>query len=320
MLAVRSVISVFAIATMMLGSGVVSAQAYPSKSIRILCAEAGSGTDIEARLIAPLLSARLGQQVIVDNRAAPVVVEATAKAAPDGYTMLISGPITWLLPYMQDNVPWDPLRDFAPLTLVARQPSVLATHPSLPVKSVKELIALARARPGELNYARGAPGGPPHISGELFKSMAKLNIVLVSYKGTASAVVGVVGGEVQFMFMSANTVIPHAKTGRLRALAVTSAEPSELAPGLPTVAASGVPGYKSETMHAMLLPAKTPAAIVNRLNEELVRVLHGPELKEKLLGSGVGVVGSTPDELAAAIKAEMASLGKVIKDAGIRVQ
>jgi tripartite-type tricarboxylate transporter receptor subunit TctC len=328
MLTARFVLSASCIAATVLGTGVASGQAsstgsgqaYPNKPIRIVTSPAGGGVDMMLRLIAPPLATGLGQQVIVDNRPVIIGTEAAAKAPPDGYTLLMSGPVVWLLPFMRDNVPWDPVRDFSPLTLVVSNPSILAAHPSLPAKSAKELIALAKARPGDLNYAIGATGGPPHFAGELFKSMAGVNIVLVPYKGTGAAITGVVSGEVQLMFASPGSVVQQIKSGRLRALAVTSAKPSALVPGVPTVADSGLPGYESETKVSMLAPAKTPAAIINRLNEELVRVLNRADIKEKLFNTGAAVVASSPEELAAAIRAEMAGLGKVIKDAGIRDQ
>ena len=319
MLTTRAVASLFTLAAL-LGTGAVSGQAYPSKPLRIITSPAGGGVDLTVRLIAPQLAAGLGQQVIVDNRPVITGIEAAFRAPPDGYTLLISGPVVWLLPFMRDNVPWEPLRDFAPLTLVVSNPSILVAHPSLPVKSVKELIALAKARPGAINYAIGSFGGPPHFAGELFKSMAKVNIVVVPYKGTGAAVTGVMSGEVQLMFASPGSAEQQIKSGRLRALGVTSARPSALVPGLPTLAAAGLPGYESETKVGLFTPAKTPAAIVTRLNQELVRVLNGADLKEKLLVAGQEVVANSPEDAAAAIRAEMASLGKVIKDAGIRDQ
>ncbi len=234
-------------------------------------------------------------------------------------TLLMYGPVVWLMPFMRDKVPWDPVKDFAPVTLATESPNILVIHPSLPVKSVPDLIALAKARPGQLNYGSGLTGASNHLAAELFMSLAHINMVRVVYKSTGPALNALIGGEVQVLFPAAGGgIAPHIRSGRLRALAVTSAEPSELAPGLPTVAASGVPGYESGIISALLAPAKTPAAIVNRLNQETVRVLNKPEIKERLLGAGFESIASSPEQLAAKIKSEMERLGKVIKQAGIR--
>ena len=232
--------------------------------------------------------------------------------------MLIAGTILWIGPFLE-NVPYDPVADFAPITLMATSPNILFVRPSLPVKSVKELIALAKARPGQLNYGSGATGASTHLSPELFKHMAGLDIVRVRYKTGSQRVNGLLGGEVQVQFESA-AVLPHAKAGKLRALAVTSAQPTELAPGLPTIAASGVPGYAWEGMTGMFAPAKTPAAIIERLHQEIARALNQPDIRAKLFSSGEEIVGGSSETLAAAIKSEMARLGKVIKDAGLREQ
>ena len=199
-------------------------------------------------------------------------------------------------------------------------PNVLVVHPSLPVKSVKELIALAKARPGELNYASGGIGAAGHLAAELFKFMAGVNIARIDYKGNAGAVTAIMGGEVQMGFNSAPSVAPHVKSGRLRALAVTSAQPSVLTPGLTTVAASGLRGYESVVMVGIFSPAKTPAAIITRLNQEIVRVLNREDVKEKLLSAGTEAVGNSPEQFLATIKSEMATVGKLIKDTGIRVE
>jgi tripartite-type tricarboxylate transporter receptor subunit TctC len=239
-----------------------------------------------------------------------------SKSPPDGYTILIAGTSLWIGPFLE-TAPYDPVTDFAPITLMTTSPNILFVHPSLPVKSVKELIALAKARPGELNYGSGATGASTHLSPELFKHMAGVDIVRVRYKTGSQRVNGLLGGEVQVQFESA-AVMPHAKAGRLRALAITSARPSELAPGLPTIAASGVPGYAWEGMSGMFAPAKTPAAIIERLHQEIARAISQPEVKAKIFSAGEEVVGGSPEDFAAAIKSEMARLGKVIKEAGLR--
>ena len=219
---------------------------------------------------------------------------------------------------MRDNVAWDGIRDFAPIIFATTEPNILVVHPLLPVKSVKELIALAKARPGALNYASIATGGPSHLAAELFKSMAGVNIVRIPYKGASPAAMDLVSGQVQLSFAAAASVAAPVKSGRLRALAITILQPSALFPGVPTVAASGLPGYEAGTVTGMFAPAKTPAAIINRLNREMAQALNRPEVKEKFSGAGQEIVGGSPDQFAAAIKADATRMGKVIKDAGIR--
>jgi tripartite-type tricarboxylate transporter receptor subunit TctC len=299
--------------------GIASGQdPYPSKVIRIITPATGGGSDFVARLIAPGLSASLGQQVIVDNRGA-IAPELVAKSAPDGYTLQVNGSPMWLLPVLRPSSPWDALRDFAPITLAVSSPSMLVMHPSVPVKSLKELIALARAHPGKLNYAAGTIGASPHLAGELFKVMARVNVVQVPYKGSGPGLLGVMTGEVEFMFPGAASAWTFVKNGRLKGLAICSLQPSALFPGLPTMHASGLPGYESVSPQGIVAPARTPAAIVNRLNQEIVKILHSAEVKEKLQASGVDVVGNTPEQFAAAIKTDMERIRKLAKDANIKV-
>jgi len=306
----------FPVATMVLGAGAAYGQNYPNKLIRIVTSSPGSNNDWGARLIAQEITKTLGQSVIVENRGG-LGVEQVAKAPPDGYTLLFYGNTVWLLPFLRDNVPYDPVRDFSTITLAVTSPIVIVVHPALPVKSLRELIALAKARPGELNYAAGTIGASPHLATELFKAMAGINLVRVPYKGTGPSVIALVGGEVHLMFSGLGSVAPHLKSGRLRALAVATARPSALVPDLPTVAAAGVPGYEAASIIGMFAPARTPAAIISLLHQEIARALNRAEVKELFLNSGAEVVGSTPEEFAATIKADMARLGKVIKDAGI---
>jgi tripartite-type tricarboxylate transporter receptor subunit TctC len=294
------------------------AQSFPAKPIRFVTSEPGGGNDIVARMLADGLTNSLGQRVIVDNRGI-VAAEIAKNATPDGYTLLIYGANIWLLPYLRENTPWDPLRDFAPVTIAVQLPNILVVHPALPVKSVRELIDYAKARPGKLDYAAGTIGVSPHLSAELFKAMTHVDIVRVPYKGGGPALNGLIGGETQLMFPNAGSAMPHLKSGRLRALAVSSAQPSALAPGLPTIA-STVPGYEFVAVICVYAPAKTPVAILDLLNRESVRVLRTPEVKERLFNSGNEVVASTAREFAAYMKADMQKMGKVIKDAGIRVE
>jgi tripartite-type tricarboxylate transporter receptor subunit TctC len=294
-----------------------SAQTYPHKPVRLLTNPAGGAPDFTARVIAQTLSAGLGQQLVVDNRPAVIAIEAGAKSAPDGYTLVVTGSALWLTPFMRSHTAWDPLADFVPVTLAISSPTILVVHPSLPVKSVADLIAFARKKPGALNYASTATGTIPHIAAELFKAMTGTGIARVPYKGAGPALVAVVAGEVDTAFATTSSVMPHIRAGRLRALAVSSAAPSALAPGLPTIAAS-VPGYEAVSIIGMFAPAKTPDAIVTTLNREIVRVLNQPDVREKFLGMGAETVAGTPAQLTAMVKSEMARLGKVIRDAGIR--
>lgn len=295
------------------------AQEYPSKTVRIVASEAGGSGDFVARLVAQGLTSAFGQQVVVDNRGGGVIAgDVVAKSPPDGHTLLLYGNTLWLLPLMRKQMPYDPYRDFMPVTLAARAVNVLVVHPSLPVKSVKDLIALARARPGALNFSSAAPGTMNHLAAELFKSMAKINIVRVSYRGSASALTAVMSGEVQMMFAAAAPVRPHIQAARVKALAVTTATRSTSYPDLPTVAEAALPGFEAVSAHGVFVPAKTPDSIVARLHQEIVRVLQRRESKERLAGIGAEPVGSTPEQLAGEIKAEIARMGKVIREAGIQ--
>jgi len=302
------------------GSTFVQAQNFPAKPIRIVTNEAGAGLDFSARLIAQGLSEKFKQQVIVDNRGGAggiIAGEMVARAAPDGYTLIFFSNGLWTVPLMQ-KAPFDPLRDFAPVTLALTSPSILVAHPSLPVKSVKELLALAKARPGDLDYASGGNGAPTHLAAELFKLMASVDLVHIPFKGSGPALNALLGGQAQVMFTVANGGLPHVKSGRLRALAVTSAQPSALLPGLQTIAAAGVPGYEAVTMQALFAPARTPDAIIQLLNQETLRVIQSAELREKFFNGASEVVGSTPEQLRAAVAADMGKLEKVIKAAGIK--
>ena len=301
-----------------LGTDAAVGQAWPAKPVRIVATQPGGLTDVTARLLAQALSANLGRQFIVDNRTALVAVETAAKAPPDGYTILVNGSALWLLPLLRSHVTWDPFRDFMPVTNGVRSPSVLIVHPSLPVKSAAELIKLAKAKPGSLNYAAGTLGATPHLAAELFKYMAGVKMVRIGYKGTGPAVTAVIVGESQVSFPNAGSAMPHVKSGRLKGLAVCSAQPSALAPGLPTVAATGLPGFESVSPQAIFVPAGMPPELVNRLNQEILRVMNAPEIKERFFKTGLEVAGGTPEELAALMKAEVARMGKVIKTVGIR--
>jgi len=294
-----------------------SGQAYPERPIRVYSPQIGTSPDVVLRLIADVVAGSLGQAMIVESRGV-IGVEIAAQAPPDGYTLLHYSNVLWFMPLFRDNVRWDPVRDFSPIALAASTPNLVVVHPALPVKSIKALIALAKARPGALNYGSSSTGASNHVAAELFKAMAGVNIVRINYKGGAQAVSDLIAGQVHLMFSPAGTATPHVRSGRLRALAVSSAEPSALAPGLPTVAASGVPGYESRSLSGLFAPAKTPVAIIKRLNQEVVRALNRTDVKEKLFKSGMEAVASSPEEFAATIKSEMSRMDKVIKDAGLR--
>lgn len=314
----RFAMCMFSIVFMVMGVGAASSQDYPNKTIRIVTAPAGGAADFLARPIAQELSVSLGNQVIVDNRPGGVIPGGiVSKSAPDGYTLLCASGILWILPLLQD-APFDPVKDFSPIILGARTANVLVVHPSLPVKTIAQLIALAKARPGEINYSSAATGTTTHLSGELLNFMAGIRLVRIPYKGTVPALTGLMVGEVHLSFPTTAAALPHVKTGRMRALAVTSAEPSVLFPTLPTVAASGLPGYESVSPFGLWAPAKTPRAIIERLNQESVKILTRPDIKERLTNAGLEIVASSPEQFAAVIKADMANMRKVLKAAGIR--
>ena len=285
--------------------------AFPTKVIRIVTSAPGSNNDWGARLIAQELTPRLGQQVIVENRGS-IGVEVVVKSPPDGHTILFYGSIAWIQPFLT-AVSWDPQRDLAPITMAMRSPIVLVVHPSLPVKSVKELIALAKARPGELNYGAGGSGASPHLAAELFKYMAGVNLVRINYKGTGPALISMLGGEVHMMFPGLGSIVPHIKAGKMRALGVTTVQRSKLAPELPAVAET-IPGYASESLICFFAPAKTPLAVIAKLNSEINQVMRTTDQK-RLNDAGVEAAGTTPEELGALVKSEMARMGKLIKSA-----
>ncbi len=302
------------------GIGQALAQTFPDKPLRIVTAAPGGGIDFTARLLAQGLTERLKQQVIVDNRGGTNIAPQTvAKGNPDGYTLLVHNNTVWISPLL-DNVPYDPDKELAPITLTSRSPNILVVHPSLGVNTVKELIARAKAAPGEINYASGPVGASNHLAAEVFKAMAGVDLTRIGYKGGGPALLDVLAGQVKVMFATTGSVAGHVKSGKLKALAVTSAEASPLVPGLPTIAAAGVPGYSSEAIYGLWAPSKTPAAILARLHQESLRVLQSPEMKERFLASGVETVGSTPEQFAAVIKAETARLAQVIKSAGLRAK
>jgi tripartite-type tricarboxylate transporter receptor subunit TctC len=295
-------------------------QAYPARPIRFLTTGLGGSTDLAARTVAQGLTDSAGWSVVVDNRGSTIVAsDMVSKAPPDGYSILVITDGLWRGPLFQ-KMPFDPVKDFAPVTLVSRSPNILVVHPALPVKSVKELIALAKARPGELNYGAGAIGASTHLSSELFKVMAGVNIVHVPYKSTGGAVIPLISGQLQLMFGTTGTIMTHIKSGKVRALAISTAQPSPLAPDLPTVAvAGGLPGFESAATAGVFGPAGLPPTLVKRLHEEIGRVLLRPEVKERFFNQSVDIVGASPQETAAFVKSDMATTARIIKEARIPV-
>ena len=319
MSALRIVISMFSVGFMGLVAGVASGQDFPNKPIRIITTAAGGGSDTTVRIIGPGITGPLGQPIVVDNRPNGfIAAEVVAKAPPDGYTLLVTGGSLWILPLLRKTA--YEMSEFAAVSLLEWSVNMVAVHPSVPVKNIKELIALAKAKPGELNYASDAVGGRAHLATEMFKSMTGVNMVVVTYKGNNPAITSLIGGETQVMFTDVALLSPHVKAGRLRGLAITSLGPSAMAPGMPTVAESGVPGYEAAGMTGMYAPVKTPAPVVNRISQEVARFLNRPEVKERFLNIGIEAVGSTPEHFAGVIKADITRATKVIKDAGIKAE
>jgi tripartite-type tricarboxylate transporter receptor subunit TctC len=307
---------------MLFGTGTSHGQAYPSRPIRFVAmGQIGGGTDYVARLIAPELSRALGQSVVVDNRAGEVVpAETVAKSTPDGHTILMNGSSLLFLPLMRKNVPYDVVKSFAPITLAYQSPTVLVVHPKFPAKTVADLVFLAKAKPGALDYGSAGTGSSTHLAAQLFKSMTAIEVVHVPYKGSTGSLTALMGGHVSYMFGTPGSVAPLTGNGRLRALAVTTLKPSPLFPGLPTVAESGVPGYEMVSTNGVLAPAGTPAAIINRLNREIVQILHKKQVTDAFHKGGNEVIGSSPAEFSRTIKSELAKWSRIIKDSGIKAE
>jgi tripartite-type tricarboxylate transporter receptor subunit TctC len=301
-----------------------AAQGYPARPIRVIVPFApGGATDVVFRILAPRLSENLGQQVIIDNRpggGSTIGMDIVAKSRPDGYTLGVANLSFGVNPGLLPKLPYDTERDFAPVSLVTVVPLGISVHPSLPARSLQELIALAKAKPGSLNYASSGNGSATHMATELFKYLTGTDIVHVPYGGGGPAVVSVVGGQVLIYTGSIPSQLQHIKSGRLVALAVTSARPDPSLPGIPTVAEAGVPGYEAVEWQGVVVPAATPGPIISRLNRALVDTVKAPDFNERLAGVGAHAVGSTPEELANHIKKELATWSKVIKAAGIRAE
>jgi tripartite-type tricarboxylate transporter receptor subunit TctC len=300
-----------------------AADNYPTRPIRLIAANGpGGGLDIVSRAISPKLGAALGQQVIVDNRAGAagsVASEIVAKSAPDGYTIM-AGSVGGLAvnTHLYKNLGYNPIRDLAAITWAVSGSNVVVVHPSLPVKSIKELIGYAKANPGKITYGSSGAGNAGHLGTELFCNMTGTKMVHVPYKGGAPAMVDLLAGQVQMIFSSAPTAVPQVKAGKIRALAVTTAKRSVVLPDLPTVAEAGVPGFEADNWYGIVTTMKTPAAIINRLNAEIVKALHSPDVTQLLLNQGLEVKTSTPQEFGAYMRSEYDKWAKVIRDAGIQ--
>jgi tripartite-type tricarboxylate transporter receptor subunit TctC len=313
----------FCASVLALAASEAPAQDYPAKPLRLLVGfPPGGGADIVARQITPRLGEQLGQPVVVDNRggaAGNIALELLAKSPPDGYSLMLTTPTLTVNPALYPKLSYDPLMDFTPVGLVATTVYILVVHPSLPVQSVQELLALARAKPGQLNYSSGGNGAAAHLAGELFRNMTGIEIVHVPYKGIAPALVAVLAGEAQLTFGSQPSALPHIKQRKLRALAVTSAKRSSFTPELPSIAESGVAGYETTAWYGIVAPARTPRDIVGRLNSEFGKVVNSPDVKTALTGLSFEISTGTPEQFSALIKDELSKWRKVVKSSGMRI-
>lgn len=316
----RVIIAIFAVVA---ACGFAQAQTYPAKSIRLLVPfPPGGGTDYTARLIAQKLTEMWGQPLVIENRpgaSTTIASEIVARAAPDGYTLIMASTNHTINPSLYPRIPYDTVKDFAPVTVAVNSSYVLVVHPSLPVKTVKELIALARSRKGEINYASSGSSGPQHIAGELFKMMAKVDMTHVPYKGGGPASIAIVGGHVEVMFSTPVSALSHIKTGKLRPLGLTGLKRSDAFPGVPTISETALPGYEAVTWWGLLAPARTPRDIVNKIHGDVVKVLQLPDTKEKLAREGVNPVGNTPEQFAAMIQEDIVKMGKIVKAANMKI-
>ena len=311
-----------AIALSLSGAVAFAQEQYPVRPVRVVVAFApGGGTDVVARSLSARLSAKFGQQFVVDNRpggGGVTGIELVARAQPDGYTLLIVSS-SFAANAALRKTSYDPINGFEPISLLSRQALLLLAHPSVPVNNVKELIALARAKPGVLSYGSSGTGGVQHLATEMFKSMANVDIVHVPYKGTGPALTDLLAGQIQISMLSIVVTLPQVRSGKLKGLAVSSISRSDAAPEIPTVAEAGVPGYSFYGWYCMLAPAKTSRSIVSALNSAVVSAIQSPDIRDRLAADGSTVVGSSADELGAHIRSEIAKLSKVVADAKIRV-
>jgi tripartite-type tricarboxylate transporter receptor subunit TctC len=314
---------VFSLGIALAAPAQVLAQGYPTGPVRVIVPfPPGGGVDGAGRLISQKLAEALGKQFIVDNRAGAngmIGSELAAKSAKDGYTLMVNGANFVTTPSLYAKVTYDPVKDFDPVSLLALAPNVLVVHPSLPVKSVKDLVALARARPGQVNFAGSGSGSTPHLAAELFNTLAKVKMVHVPYRGTGPAIMGLMSGEASVMFMPTTNAVPMVKAGRLRALAVTTQQRVPAMPDLPTVAESGLKGYESSQWYGVWAPAGTPMEVLGLLNTHIVKIMQAPDMKQRMTVEGLVAVGSTREQFASHIKTEIAKWANVIKQSGAKV-
>jgi tripartite-type tricarboxylate transporter receptor subunit TctC len=308
---------------LLVASAPAIAQGYPAGPVRVIVPfPPGGGVDGAGRLISQKLSEVLGKQFVVDNRPGAngmIGSELAARSSKDGYTLMVNGANFVTTPSLYSKVTYDPVKDFEPVSLVALAPNVLVVHPSLPVKSVKGLVALARARPGQVNFAGSGSGSTPHLAAELFNTLANVQMIHVPYRGTGPAIVGLMSGEASVMFMPTTNAVPLVKAGRLRALAVTSLERMPAMPELPTVSESGLKGYESSQWYGVLAPAGTPADVLSLLNAHIAKIMQAADMKQRLKSEGLIAVGGTREQFAAHIKSEMTKWAKVIRESGAKV-
>lgn len=301
-----------------------AAQSYPSKPVRFIAAyPAGGPSDIVTRAVGKRMSEMMGQPVVVENRSGAgghIAVEGLVKSPPDGHTILLAGSFITIGPSLNAKLSYDPVRDLAPIGLIARSQYLLVVHPGVPARSVKDLIGLARTRPGQLNYGSSGVGAPPHLATELFKTMAKIHAVHVPYKGATPAITDLIGGHIDFYVGGISGLLPHAKSGKLRALAVTGARRSGELPAIPTIAEAALPGYEIVTWFGVVAPAETPKEIVSRLNGLLVKMIGEREMQAYLVAQGLEPATSTPDQFAQLIKTEIPKFARIVKAAGLKAE
>jgi tripartite-type tricarboxylate transporter receptor subunit TctC len=317
----RPLVSALALAAALVGAA-AQAQDYPVRAIHVVVPyPAGGPNDIIVRLVGQKLAAALGQPVVVENRPGAggnIGTDYVAKSAADGYTLVSVGPGALIINPLIGKVPYDTMRDFAPVTVMAVAPNALVAHPSLPAKTLAELIALAHAKPGAINYASVGSGSTPHLAAALFAVMAKVEMTHVPYKGTGPATADLIGGQVQIAFLGIPTVLPHIRSGKLRALATTGRRRSPELPGVPTIDEAGVPGYELSPWYGLLAPAGTPPAVITRLSNEVTKIVRAPEMREQLTAQGAEPAGGTPEAFVQTLRSDAAVWGKVVKEAGIR--
>jgi len=317
--------AIFSFVPLALSSLAAAADSYPSRPVRLIAPfSAGGGVDIVARYLALKLTEKWGQQVVVDNRTGATGIigtEIAAHSPPDGYTLILGNAATHAVNVsLFKKLPYDAVKDFAPVTLIGRVPEMLVVHPALPAANVRELIALAKAKPGELAFGSAGAGSPPHLAGELFQFLAKVKLVHVPYKGSAPALADLIGGQISMYFSNILSAVPFVKSGRLRGLGVTSEKRSVVAPEIPTIAESGLPGYEDYNWYGILAPKGTPRAILTQLHADIVQVVRGRDMEERLTKDGAEVIASTPDEFARFIREEIDRYARIVKTSGLRAE